>query len=63
MIRMSTNTLADRSNEVVPDYVNVAGIQRGDDSLDDWYAYFNVSLTIKFDFIFGWLLKRKCDNK
>ena len=55
--------LADRSSQVEPGYVNVAGVQRGDDSLDDWYAYFNVSLTLKFDFLFGWMLKRKCDNK
>ena len=55
--------LADRSAEVEPGYVNVAGIKRGDDSLDDWFAYFNVSVTVKFDFLFGWMLKRRCDNK
>lgn len=55
--------LADRSGEVEPGYVNAAGIKRGDDTLDDWFAYFNISMTVKFDFIFGWLLKKKCDNK
>lgn len=55
--------LADRSSEVEPGYVNAAGIKRGDDSLDDWFAYFNVSVSLKLDYIFGWMLKHKCDNK
>lgn len=55
--------LADRSGEVEPGYVNAAGIKRGDDSLDDWFAYFNVSVSLKLDYIFGWMLKKKCDNK
>lgn len=55
--------LADRSSEVEPGYVNAAGIKRGDDSLDDWYAYFNVSMSLKLDFIFRGILKKKCDNK
>ncbi|MBO7488935.1 MAG: hypothetical protein J6T88_01525 [Bacteroidales bacterium] len=55
--------LADRSSEVEPGYVNAAGIKRGDDSLDDWFAYFNINVTLKLDFIFGWMLKKKCDNK
>ena len=58
-----TAGLADRSSEVEPGYVNAAGIKRGDDSLDDWFAYFNVSFTVSLDFIFGWMLKKKCDNK
>ena len=58
-----TAGLADRSDEVVPGYVNAAGIKRGDDSLDDWFAYFNVSMTVKLDLLFGWMLKKKCDNK
>lgn len=55
--------LADRSSEVEPGYINTAGLKRGDDSLDDWYAYFNISMTLKMDYLFGWLLKKKCDNK
>lgn len=55
--------LADRSGEVVEGYVNAPGIKRGDDSLDDWFAYFNVNITLKLDYIFGWMLKKKCDNK
>lgn len=55
--------LADRSGEVEEGFKNAAGVKRGDDSLDDWFAYFNVSLTVKFDFLFGWMLKKRCDNK
>lgn len=55
--------LADRSGEVEPGYVNAAGIKRGDDSLDDWFAYFNISASVSFDFLFGWMLKKRCDNK
>lgn len=55
--------LADRSGEVESGFVNVAGMKRGDDSLDDWFAYFNVSMTVKFDLLFGWMLKKRCDNK
>lgn len=55
--------LADRSSEVEPGYVNTAGVKRGDDSLDDWFAYFNVSVSVSFDFLFGWMVKKKCDLK
>lgn len=55
--------LADRTGEVQPGFVNTAGMKRGDDSLDDWFAYFNMSMTVKFDLLFGWMLKKKCDNK
>ena len=55
--------LADRSGEVEPGFVNAAGMKRGDDSLDDWFAYFNVSMSVSFDVLFGWMMKKKCDNK
>ena len=55
--------LADRSNEVEPGFVNAPGIKRGDDTLDDWYAYFSVCMTLKFDLLFGWMVKKKCDIK
>lgn len=55
--------LADRSSEVEPGYINAPGIKRGDDSLDDWYAYFNINATVKLDLLFGWMLKKRCDNK
>lgn len=55
--------LADRSGEVDPGFVNNAGMKRGDDSLDDWFAYFNINMTVKLDLLFGWMLKKKCDNK
>lgn len=58
-----TAGLADRSDEVEPGYVNAAGIKRGDDSLDDWFAYFNINMTVKLDLLFGWMLKKRCDNK
>ena len=48
--------LADRS--AIP---NATGIKRGDDSLDDWYAYFNVSVSVSFDLLFGWMRKKRCD--
>ena len=52
--------LADRSGEVEPGYVNAVGIKRGDDSLDDWYAYFHVSLGISFDVLLGWMRSKRC---
>lgn len=55
--------LADRTGEVEPGTVNKAGMKRGDDSLNDWFAYFNVNMTVKLDLIFGWMLKKKCDIK
>lgn len=55
--------LADRSGEIVEGYINAEGIKRGDDSLDDWYAYFNVSATLSLDFLFKSFLKKKCNIK
>jgi hypothetical protein len=52
--------LADRSGEVVEGYVNAPGIKRGDDSLDDWYAYLRVSLGLKLETILGWTRSKKC---
>ena len=54
--------LADRSGEVEDGYVNAPGIKRGDDSLDDWYAYFHISLGISFDVMFGWMRSKRCRN-
>ncbi|KWW30313.1 MAG: hypothetical protein AUK63_965 [bacterium P3] len=53
--------LADRSGEVCEGYVNMPGIQRGDDSLDDAYAFFNVSLTVSMEALFGWLRSKRCE--
>jgi len=55
-------TLADRSAEVVLGYVNAPGIKRGDDSLDDWYSYFNVSLTFSTEMLFGWMRGKVCEK-
>jgi hypothetical protein len=52
--------LSDRSGEVVEGYENAAGIKRGDDSLDDWYAYFHISLGVSFDTLFGWMRSKRC---
>lgn len=53
--------LADRSGEVVPGYVNGAGIKRGDDSLPDWYSFFNVSLSFSAEVLFGWMRGKVCE--
>ena len=42
--------LSDRSGEVRPGYRNPVGAQRGDDSLDDWYTFFGLNITVKLDF-------------
>lgn len=55
--------LADRSSEIQPGYVNAVGIQRGDDSLNDAYAFFNMSLTISMETLFGWMRSKKCEIK
>jgi len=52
--------LADRSGEVVADYVNAPGIKRGDDSLDDWYACLNISLGINLETLLGWTRSKRC---
>ena len=52
--------LADRSGEVRPGYVNAPGIKRGDDSLDDWYAYFHVSFGLSLEPLLGWTRRKKC---
>lgn len=54
--------LADRSGEVEEGYVNAVGIKRGDDSLDDWYAYLHISVGISFDAMFGWMRSKRCRN-
>lgn len=55
--------LADRSAEVEPGFVNAPGMQRGDDSLDDWYAYFNLYVTFRLDKVFWFVGKKRCDMK
>ena len=50
--------MADRS-----DVPNAVGIKRGDDSLDDWYSYFNLSLGVNMNALFGWMRSKKCRIK
>lgn len=52
--------LADRSGEVVEGYVNAPGIKRGDDSLDDWYAYLHLSIGINLETLLGWTRSKRC---
>ena len=49
--------LADRS-----EVANAVGIKRGDDSLNDWYSYFNLSAGINLNCLFGWMRSKKCRN-
>lgn len=53
--------LADRSAEAGGGVPNAPGIKRGDDSLDDWYAYFNISVSVSFEVLFGWMRGKHCD--
>lgn len=55
-------SLADRSDEVQPDYVNAPGIKRGDDSLNDWYSFFNISISFRMEFLFGWMKSKDCET-
>ena len=50
--------MADRSGEP-----NAEGIKRGDDSLDDWYSYFNLSVGVNLDILVGWMRSKRCDIK
>ena len=55
--------LSDRTGEVVPGYENAPGIQRGDDSLNDWYAFLGLTFTVRLDAVmtfFGW--KPHCER-
>lgn len=54
--------LADRSDEVQSGYVNAPGIKRGDDSLNDWYAFFNLSISIRMEYLFGWMKGKDCET-
>lgn len=50
--------LADRSP--IP---NAQGIKRGDDSLDDWYSFFNISISVSMETLFGWMRGPSCEIK
>ena len=49
--------LADRSETP-----NAIGIKRGDDSLDDWYSYFNISVGLNLNMLLGWMRSKRCRN-
>ena len=54
--------LADRSGEVEPGYANAEGVKRGDDSLKDWYAFFNITLSVSAEVLFGWMRGKVCEQ-
>lgn len=55
--------LGDRSNEIIPGYINAAGIKRGDDSLNDWYSFMGITVTIQMDAVISFLgLGPKCKS-
>lgn len=41
---------------------HAAGIKRGDDSLNDWYASLNVSMSVSMEFLLRWMLKKRCEH-
>lgn len=49
--------LADRSETP-----NAIGIKRGDDSLNDWYSYFNISVGFNLNMLLGWMRSKRCRN-
>ncbi len=56
--------LSDRTNEIISGYINPAGLKRGDDSLNDWFAFFGITATVQLDAIFSFLgWGPKCDVK
>ncbi len=54
-------TLADRSGEYEAGHSYSAGTQRGDDSLNDWYAFFGLSITVKLNVFDAFRKHQKCD--
>lgn len=53
--------LADRSGEIDLDHAYAPGTQRGDDSLNDWYAFFGLSLTVKLNVFDAFRKHQRCD--
>ena len=53
--------LADKSSEIKEGYKNIPGVKRGDSTLDDWYAYFNISISFSMEFLFGWMKSKNCE--
>lgn len=52
--------MADRSGEVEAGYMNAPGIKRGDDALNDWYAFMNVSIGVNLETLLGWTRSKRC---
>ncbi len=41
---------------------HAVGLKRGDDSLNDWYAYMNVSVNVSMEYLLHWMLKKRCEH-
>ena len=52
---------ADRSGEYELGHAYAPGTQRGDDSLDDWYAFFGLSITVKLSVFDVFRKHQRCD--
>ncbi|MBR4804813.1 MAG: outer membrane beta-barrel protein [Bacteroidales bacterium] len=53
--------LSDRSGEIELNHAYAPGTQRGDDSLDDWYAFFGLSITVKLNVFDVFRKHQRCD--
>ena len=53
--------LSDRSGEIELNHAYAPGTQRGDDSLNDWYAFFGLSLTVKLSVFDVFRKHQRCD--
>lgn len=53
--------LSDRSGEYENNHAYAPGTQRGDDSLNDWYAFFGLSLTVKLSVFDVFRKHQRCD--
>ena len=53
--------LSDRSGERELNHAYAPGTQRGDDSLNDWYAFFGLSLTVKLSVFDVFRKHQRCD--
>lgn len=52
--------MADRSGEVREGFSNRPGDKRGDNSLDDWYAFFNISIAVSLKPFIKFFSPKRC---
>ena len=53
--------LSDRSGEYEACHTYAPGTQRGDDSLNDWYSFFGISITVKLSIFDVFRKHQRCD--